>query len=81
MARWASADELITGQRPYGGKLNDVDYAVLNPEDFKLTDGYFDPLKFQLPDGYGLELGRDYLSPISTEELKLNPSLEQNPGW
>ena len=81
IARWAAADELITGQRPYGAKFNSTNYSDLNPDDFKLTDGYFDPLKFQLPEGYGFELGRDYLSPISTEELNLNPSLEQNPGW
>jgi len=41
----------------------------------------FDPLKTQLPNGYGLYLGRDYLSPLSTQELTLNKSLVQNPGW
>ena len=81
IARWAAADEIITGQRPLGAKFNDVDYPDLSASDFRLTDGYLDPLKDQLPNGYGFDLGRDYLSAISTEELTLNPQLEQNPGW
>ncbi|MCG8311218.1 MAG: RagB/SusD family nutrient uptake outer membrane protein [Cytophagales bacterium] len=81
IARWAAADELIVNKRPLGGKFNSVDYPDLSADDFSLTDGYFDPLKDQLPGGYGFDPDRDYLSPISTEELTLNPNLEQNPGW
>jgi len=81
IARWAAADELIVGKRLLGAKFNDKDYSDLNPENFKLTNGYFDPLKYQNPEGYGFNLNRDYLSPISTEELTLNPNLGQNPGW
>ncbi|WP_246172399.1 RagB/SusD family nutrient uptake outer membrane protein [Sphingobacterium hotanense] len=25
--------------------------------------------------------GKDYLYPIPTQELELNPQLKQNPGW
>ena len=81
IARWAAAGELIVGKRPLGARFNEIDYPDLSPDGFNLTDGYFDPLKNQIPDGYGFDLGRDYLSPISTEELTLNPNLVQNPGW
>jgi len=72
---------LIVGKRPLGGKFNSIDYPDLSAADYKLTDGYFDPLKEQLPDGFGFKLDRDYLSPIATQELTLNPNLKQNPGW
>jgi len=81
IARWAAADELIVGKRPLGAKFNDADYPDLDPDEFRLTNGYFDHLKNQIPNGYGFDVARDYLSPISTEELNLNPNLEQNPGW
>jgi hypothetical protein len=82
IARWAAADELIVGKRFLGAKFNSTDYPELNPDDYILTpEGYIDFLKNQLPDGYGFRIDRDYLSPISTEELTLNPNLVQNPGW
>lgn len=81
IARWAAADELIVNQRPLGGKFNSVDYPDLSPQEFNLTNGYFDPLEDQIPNGFGFRLDRDYLSPLSTVELNLNPQLEQNPGW
>ncbi|WP_026809944.1 RagB/SusD family nutrient uptake outer membrane protein [Arenibacter latericius] len=81
IARWAAADELIIGKRFLGAKFNDIDYPDYDPTDFKLTDGYFDELKDQIPNGNGFVLDRDYLDPISTEELNLNPNLVQNPNW
>lgn len=81
IARWAAADEVIIGRRPLGGKFNSIDYPDLSATDYRLTEGYFDPLQDQLPGGYGFMSNRDYLSPISTQELTLNPNLEQNPGW
>lgn len=82
IARWAAADELIIGKKYIGAKLNPTDYPDLSPEDFMLTDkGYLDPLQNQIPDGFGFDPGRDYLSPFSTDELTLNPNLTQNPGW
>ncbi len=81
IARWAAADEVLTGHRPLGAMFNSIDYPDLNADDYSLTDGYFDPLKSRLPNGYGFDLERDYLSPISTEELTLNINLDQNPGW
>ncbi len=78
VARWAAADELISGKRPKGIR---ADQLANNP--FPVDDnGFLDPM---LPavgsDGYGFVLGRDYLNPIPTEEIVLNPSLVQNPGW
>jgi len=81
ISRWAVADKLIVGKRPLGAKFNSTDYPDLNAANFLLTDGYFDPLKTQLPGGYGYKIDRDYLSPISTQELSLNSNLVQNPGW
>lgn len=81
IARWAAANDLIIGKRPMGGKFNSIDYPDLSAIDYRLTDGYFDPLGDQLPGGYGFMPNRDYLSPIATEELTLNPNLKQNPGW
>ena len=82
IARWAAADEAIIGRRPLGAKFNSIDYPDLSPDDFNLTDDYFDPLKNELGEGgYAFDPNRDYLSPISTEELTLNPALVQNPGW
>jgi hypothetical protein len=81
LARWAAAGDLIAGKRLLGAKFNNEDYADLKATDFRLTDGYFDEYKDVLPGGFGFRTDRDYLSPLSTEELTLNPQLKQNPGW
>jgi len=44
IARWAAADEIVVGKRPLGAKFNAIDYPDLNEADYRLTDGYFDPL-------------------------------------
>lgn len=82
IARWAAADEVVVGKRYIGAKFNSVNYPNFSPKNYMLTeDMYIDPLKNQLPAGNGFVIGRDYLNPISTQELTLNPSLAQNPGW
>ena len=81
IARWAAADELVVGKRFLGAKFNSTDYPELSAGDYLMTNGYLDYLKDQLPNGYGFKIDRDYLSPISTEELTLNTNLVQNPGW
>jgi len=44
------------------------------------TDGFIDPYQVVLPNGFGFDPNRDYLSPILSDELTLNSNLTQNPG-
>src|SRR5699024_9362028 len=77
IARWAAADELIAGDRPrgfYAGQIENVAYPVDG-------QGFMDPYQTIIPNGYGFNLDRDYLDPISKTEIELNSNLEQNPGW
>jgi hypothetical protein len=37
--------------------------------------------KNSVPNGFQFDERRDYLYPIPTRELTLNPNLKQNPGW
>ena len=75
--RWAAADELIIGKRPKGIFAKQL---VRNPypED---ANGFLDPFLNVIPNGWGFDPNRDYLSPLSQKELTLNPNLKQNPGW
>jgi hypothetical protein len=78
--RWAAADELIVGKRPKGFKASQIHLPATNP--FAVdADGFLDPLKASLPNGFGFKLDRDYLNPIPKTEITLNPALTQNPGW
>lgn len=43
------------------------------------NSGYINGVKGQIRNGFNEE--RDYLYPIPTDELNLNPNLKQNPGW
>lgn len=78
IARWAAADEYFAGKRPkgifYGQSFSKNPY----PDD---AEGFMDPYKSPLPNGYGFRLDRDYLNPLPQAELTLNPALKQNPGW
>ncbi len=82
--RWAAADELIVGWKPKGAKLAQwtgvVDSKYLNsyPVD---ENGYIELFKTNLATGYKFNLLRDYLSPIPTDQMVLNPDIKQNPGW
>lgn len=89
--RWAAADEIIVGKRPKGATweqwrdypdASDIflsSWAVLPVDE----DGYIDPYRNfpALNNGYRFNLNRDYLSPLSTNDLTLNSKLKQNPGW
>lgn len=44
-------------------------------------DGWTDPLRDKLPNGYGFVPDRDYLLPIPPEDVAMNTALPQNPGW
>lgn len=44
---------------------------------------YISPYKNNVvgANGYNFKINRDYLSPIPTEQITLNPKIKQNPGW
>ena len=82
LMRWR-AHEYFIGKRftgtYYTDELKAVDAGM--PAN---SDGYLDPLMNILTgpnNGYGFNPERDYLLPLPTNELTLNPSLGQNPGW
>ncbi|MBC9797233.1 RagB/SusD family nutrient uptake outer membrane protein [Sinomicrobium weinanense] len=77
IARWAAADELIVGTRPKGFKASQI---AENP--FPVDEnGFLDPFRNAIPEGYGFKLDRDYLNSIPESEITLNDNLTQNPGW
>jgi starch-binding outer membrane protein, SusD/RagB family len=75
--RWAAADELIVGKRPKGFLASQV---AVNPYPVD-ADGFLDPFKNKIPNGYGFKINRDYLDAIPKTQIGLNPNLTQNPGW
>jgi starch-binding outer membrane protein, SusD/RagB family len=92
LARWRAHD-LITGKRPRGCKYigsnlegTYTDYLgnpsiIVGQTLFVDEAGFIDPYQKVLPGGFGFDPGRDYLSPIPSDERTLNPDLTQNPGW
>ena len=91
LMRWAGAGILKgTKGRGRGAYLGEdgVLYQSFSPDGRKSlklvskdNEGWMDPLKDYLPQGYLFDLNRDYLLPIPTDELQLNRKLVQNPGW
>lgn len=77
IARWAAADELIVGKRPKGFKGSQITSTTFPVDE----NGFLDPFKSALPNGYGFKIDRDYLNPIPESQIVLNPKLVQNPGW
>ncbi len=75
--RWAAADELIVGTRPKGLLASQLNVNVYPVDE----NGFLDPYKNKIPNGYGFKLDRDYLSAIPKSDIVLNPNLIQNPGW
>ncbi len=92
LMRW-KGEKLIVNQRGRGAYLghDGVLYKSFNTSDTEtanalgrlLTDvnGWLDPLQGRLPNGYQFHADRDYLMPISPDELALNKLLKQNPNW
>lgn len=95
--RWAAAGVLIKGWKPKGAKRAQFlgipvdfkdpskgthDQLVLGhyPID---ENGYIFPYKNNVvgANGYNFRVDRDYLNPLPSDQLLLNPSLKQNPGW
>lgn len=92
LMRW-KGEKLIVNQRGRGAYLghDGVLYKSFNTSVTEtaealqrvLTDanGWMDPLQGLLPNGYQFHANRDYLLPISPDELALNKQLKQNPNW
>lgn len=89
--RWAAVDELMLGKKPQGAIKSQWSNYPNATDAFKEAwenlgedeKGHIDPFSAYpaMNNGYQFNLGRDYLSPIPTNELTLNPELKQNPGW
>lgn len=92
LMRWG-AHKLIVNQRGRGAYLGEdgVLYKSFNTSQQETVDAlkrvlvdnekWMDPLQALLPNGYQFNPKRDYLLPISPDELALNKKLKQNPGW
>lgn len=94
LARWR-AHQVFVNKRPKGvkyigsnleGKYFNIDGSgrpsiIIGETLFVDGEGLVDPYQEALPDGYGFNPDRDYLSPIPSDELTVNKNLEQNPGW
>ena len=92
LMRWG-AHKLIVNKRGKGAYLGEdgVLYKSFNTSVQETADAlkrvlidnnkWMDPLQALLPNGYQFNPGRDYLLPISPDELALNKKLKQNPGW
>lgn len=92
LMRWG-AHKLIVNSRGRGAYLGEdgVLYKSFNTSKQETADAlkrvlvdndkWMDPLQALLPNGYQFNPKRDYLLPISPDELALNKKLKQNPGW
>ncbi|WP_200975050.1 RagB/SusD family nutrient uptake outer membrane protein [Echinicola sp. 20G] len=76
--RWA-AHELFQGQRPLGYPFDQSEFPNFTAK--VNQDGLLDYFQTEMPNGYGFRDGQDYLISIPSDEIVLNPNLEQNPNW
>ncbi len=87
--RWAAAGKLIKGWKPLGAKrsqfmsMPDAAASGLTTLYPVNDNDYIFPYKNNVvgANGYNFKTDRDYLNPLPTEQLTLNPKLTQNPGW
>ncbi len=82
LMRWR-AHSIFAGKRPTGTFYTD-EFRAEFPNLFVNEAGFLDPLQQLISGpngGYGFDPNRDYLMPIPSNELTLNPKLQQNPGW
>ncbi|PTS95206.1 RagB/SusD family nutrient uptake outer membrane protein [Pedobacter sp. HMWF019] len=85
--RWAAAPQLIIGKQPLGAKANQflavIPSIKLGNNIFVDQQGYISPYAniSSMSGGYHFDVKRDYLYPISIQEITLNPKVTQNPGW
>lgn len=88
--RWAAADDLIKGWKPKGAKRQQfLDIASSSEADIIKDQFPVDNNDYIFPyrnnvvgeNGFNFRPNQDYLLPIPTDQLQLNPNLKQNPGW
>ncbi len=85
--RWAAADELIIGWKPKGAKRDQFNGLVPAADLAKYpvdANGYIEFYKnvAALATGYKFKQDRDYLAPLPSDQLIINPKIApQNPGW
>jgi len=80
LMRWR-AHNLFIGTRPIGTMYTD-DIKAVYPNEKVNEDGFLDPFRDYLNGGvYGFNPARDYLLPLPSNEITVNPNLDQNPGW
>ena len=95
--RWAAAGELIVNKIPVGTKIAqwigfEFDEGSSRQENWDSyisqlesdANGYVKIFKSLLnggTEGFKFNVNRDYLLPIPTNQMTLNPELKQNPGW
>lgn len=77
--RWR-AHNLFKGKRPKGFPFLKSEY-VASLVVYTDANSYVDAYQKILVNGYQFNEGRDYLDCVPTNEITLNPSLTQNPGW
>jgi hypothetical protein len=82
LMRW-SAHKLFLGKRPKGAYYS-AELKAAFPNLAVDANNFLDPYKTTLAGAgstWGFNPGKHYLLPIPTNELTLNPSLKQNPGY
>ncbi|HLR32950.1 MAG TPA: RagB/SusD family nutrient uptake outer membrane protein, partial [Fodinibius sp.] len=84
LMRWAAADEIIQGSRWKGAKfIPGVSFPEIEDQISNIPvdeNNYIDRYQNAMS-SFGFDASRDYLYPIPTNEISLNDSLTQNPGW
>lgn len=78
MMRWA-AHKLFQNKRPKGYPFLQSEFPSYTPSID--VNGLVDYWAKLLPNGYQFREKQDYLYSVPQDELTLNPSLTQNPGW
>lgn len=82
LTRWRAHKIFIDMGRPTGAYITDEDGLEAKYSPVVNAEGYLDLFVDVLNGGaYGFNEGRDYLSPLPNDQLKLNENLDQNPGW
>lgn len=82
LMRWR-ADRLFVGKRPKGAYYT-AELKSAWPNLVTDANNYIDPYLNVLSGAngtWGFNPNKNYLMPIPTNELTLNPNLKQNPGW